>query len=314
MVRHLRLLLVPLVAGLVLATGAPAGGAPGAPARPAFPDRVDLPDGWAPEGITAGRGTSVYVGSLANGAIWRADVRSGAGEVLVPGQAGLVAVGVDYEARRDRLWVAGGPTGAVRVYDAGSGALLEAYQFAAGFLNDLVVTRDAVYVTDSMVQQLAVIPLGRGGSLPDPDDVMTVPLTGDIEFVAGEFNANGIVFTGGWLLVVTTFTGELFRVDPASGEATLVDLGGATVPGGDGLELHGRTLYIVRGGSNLVDAFRLRRSLRSAELLGSLTSPGLDFPATAAFTAGRLWAVNARFEVPPTPTTEYWITRLPGRP
>ena len=34
-----------------------------------FPSRIDLPDGWQPEGITAGRGNTAYVGSLADGAI-----------------------------------------------------------------------------------------------------------------------------------------------------------------------------------------------------------------------------------------------------
>ena len=40
----------------------------------------------------------------------------------------------------------------------------------------------------------------------------------------------------------------------------------------------------------------------------------LDIPTTAAFVAGRLWVVNARFGTPVTPTTDYWITKLPGRP
>ena len=45
-----------------------------------------------PEGITAGRGTTVFVG-LANGAVWHGDVRTGSGEVLVPGVTGRTAVG-----------------------------------------------------------------------------------------------------------------------------------------------------------------------------------------------------------------------------
>src|SRR5215207_4070601 len=132
------------VAALALALGAVAAPANAVPLR----DRIDLPDGWAPEGITAGPGTTVYVGSLANGGIWQANVLTGDGSILVEGQAGLV--GVEYEADADRLWIAGGPTGQVRVYDASSGELLETYVFSpAGFLNDLVVTDEAVYVTDS---------------------------------------------------------------------------------------------------------------------------------------------------------------------
>lgn len=280
-----------------------------------FPARIDLPNGWAPEGITAGRGTTVFVGSLANGAIWKGDVRTGQGRVLVPGVAGNVAVGVEYEARADRLWVAGGATGAVRAYDATSGRLLQTYAFSpAGFLNDLVVTRGAVYVTDSFIQQLDVIPLGRDGDLPAPSAATTLQLSGDISFVAGQFNANGIVASRGWLILVQSTTGRLFRVRPRTGVTKAIDLGGASVSFGDGLELHGRTLYVVRNQLNQVDVFRLGERLAAARLRGTITSPGLDVPTTIAFQAGRLWAVNARFSTPVTPTTPYWITRLPARP
>ena len=42
----------------------------------------------------------------------------------------------------------------------------QTYHFTAGFLNDVVVTSHAVYVTDSNIQQLIVIPLGRHGACP----------------------------------------------------------------------------------------------------------------------------------------------------
>ena len=44
-----------------------------------FPQVISLPNGFRPEGISAGRGTSFYVGSLVDGAIYRGDVRTGAG-------------------------------------------------------------------------------------------------------------------------------------------------------------------------------------------------------------------------------------------
>jgi hypothetical protein len=278
-----------------------------------FPARIALPNGFAPEGITAGRGTTVYVGSLMDGRIWRGDVRTGQGAVYI-GPAGGMAVGTEYEAGANRLWVAGGGTGAVRVYNATTGALLQTYQFGAGrFLNDLVATREAVYVTDSLMQQLIVIPLGPGGALPAPTEAHTIPLTGDIHYIAG-FNANGIVASRGWLIIVQSNTGQLFRVDPATGSTQEIDLGGASVTFGDGLELVGSTLYAVRNQLNRVAVFRVGAGLASAQLLGEITSPDLDVPTTAAFSAGWLWAVNARFGTPPTPDTAYWITRLPTRP
>jgi len=279
-------------------------------AHSTFPSRIDLPPGWMPEGITAGRGNTIFVGSLAGGGVWKGNVRTGQGEQFIPHWGGP-AVGVEYEARSNRLWVAGGPTGTVRVYNASTGALLRQYTFApAGFLNDLVVTRTAVYVTDSANAWLDVIPLGRHGQLPAADATTTLPLTG-IVFEAGEFNLNGIVATRHSLIVVDSFTGGLFRVNKRTGAATEIQTGGASVANGDGLELRGRTLYVVRNQNHLVQVFRLNWSLTSATPRGTLTDPSLSVPTTAALQAGRLWVVNARFGIP---TTEYYVTRLPAKP
>ena len=297
-----------MLVGLVTATSVGA-----APARSGgnFPTRIALPDGFAPEGITTGRGTTVYVGSLADGAIWQADVRTGEGSILVPGVEGRVAVGVEYDKARQVLWVAGGPTGTIRAFDTRSGDLLATYTFDAEFLNDLVVTRDAVYATDSQMQQLAVVPLS-GRDLPAPEAATTLPLTGDLVYIGG-FNANGIVAKRGFLLVVQSNTGELFRVDPGTGETVRVDLGGYLLTNGDGLELRGSRLFVVRNMDNLIAEIRLGRHLTTGSLVRELTSPDFDVPTTATLAAGRLWAVNARFGTPPTPTTEYWITKVPGR-
>jgi hypothetical protein len=303
-----------LSAVLALAVALTAIAAPASAARP-FPNRIDLPNGWAPEGITAGTGTTVYVGSLATGSVLKADVRTGMWSPLVP-PAGGPAVGVEYEAGANRLWVAGGPTGQVRVYDASSGMPLETYTFSpAGFLNDLVVTDSAVYVTDSGFAHLNVIPLGEGGELPDPSEATTLPLGGDFELVAGQFNANGIVAARGWLIVVNSFTGKLFRVDPATGDAIEIRLGaGVDVRFGDGLEVHGGTLYVVQNQLNRVAVFALGPRLVVALRLGFLSSNTLAVPTTAAWVAGSVYAVNARFGTPVTPDTQYWITRLPSRP
>ena len=59
-----------------------------------FPDRINLPDGFFPEGIESGRGTSVFVGSLIDGAIWRGDLRTGTGGVFTnPDDQGGAGVG-----------------------------------------------------------------------------------------------------------------------------------------------------------------------------------------------------------------------------
>ena len=278
-------------------------------AAPPGPSSIALPNGWAPEGITAGPGTTVFVGSLTAGGIWRGDVRTGQGAVI-PGTEGTLGVGTEYEAAANRLWVAGGGSGQVHVFDASSGELLQTYTFSpAGFLNDLVVTDDAVYVTDSSFAWLDVIPINADGSLADPADAFMLPLGGDFS-LGPNFNLNGIVTARGWLIGVQSNTGKLFRIDPSSGDATQIALGtGVDVINGDGLEVHGRTLYVVQNQNNRVEVFALGPGLASATLQRTLTG-ALDIPTTIAWVAGATYVVNARFNTPPTPTTPYAITRL----
>jgi outer membrane protein assembly factor BamB len=312
-----RLLLAGVLALFALA--APAGAAP-VRAGGDFPARIDLPDGFDfPEGIEHGRGTTFFVGSLLTGAIWRGDLRTGSGSVLAPGSSGRASAGIAYDPGHDRIWVAGGGpllvgSGDIRVYNASSGALLATYQLpGVGLMNDVAITRDAVYVTDSGFAQLIVIPLPRDGSLPPPTAATKLPLAGDMIQAPG-INLNGIVARAGFLLVANSTTGKLFRVDPASGVARKLDLGGADLSYPDGLELLGNTLYVVRPFDDRVTVVALAAGLTRGVVLGDLTAPSLDIPTTATVAAGRLWVTNLRFTTPPTPATPNWITRLPLGP
>jgi hypothetical protein len=280
----------------------------------ALPTRIDLPDGFQPEGITSGFHGRLYVGSVANGAIWRGSARSGEGRILVEGVAGRQATGIHIDWR-GRLWVAGANNHTIRVYNALTGRLLQTYEFpTAGFINDLAITRRAVYATDSNNAQLAVVPLGRFGRLPAPSKATLLPLTGDFALQAG-FNNNGIVAKRGWLIVVQSNTGFLFRVDPKTGATRRIDTGGELVTNGDGLAARNGKLYVVRNQNNLVAVFNLGSDLLSASFLGTITSVGnLDVPTTATFALDALWAVNARFGVASPATADYWITRLPTSP
>jgi hypothetical protein len=275
---------------------------------------IPLANGWQPEGIAAGRGMTAYVGSLADSGIARIDLRTGARNDDFVGSATGPAVGLEYEAGADRLWVAGGPSGEVRVYDASSGALLQTYSFGAGrFVNDIVVTRDAAYATDSFAAELLVVPLGGGGALPDSGAAFTEQLTGDWVQVAG-FNSNGIEAFGGWLLIPNSTTGQLFAINPATGEATEV-LPAGSIPAADGMLLIGSTLYVVQNQANLISVWGIHGG--AVTLVGSIGEDDLpagatfDVPTTIAFAGGSLWAANARFSTPPTPDTPYWITRVP---
>ena len=145
----------------------------------AFPHTIPLPDGWQPEGIASGKGTTFYVGSIPTGAVYRGDLRTGKGAVLVPGAAGRSATGLKFD--RGRLFVAGASTGKAFVYDARSGDLIRQYQLATGagatFVNDVVVTKQAAYFTDSSRAVLYAVPLSRNGA--PAAAARTIPLTGD---------------------------------------------------------------------------------------------------------------------------------------
>jgi sugar lactone lactonase YvrE len=266
-----------------------------------FPETFPVPPGSQPEGIAAGKGTTLYVGSRANGSVYRADARTGRGAVLVPGQAGRGAFGL--KLADGKLYVAGGPTGFGYVYDARTGANVAAHDFDGAFVNDVTVTRRAAYFTDSQKPLLYVVP--RDGREP-----FSLQLTGDFEFVPDEFNANGIAATpdGEKLILVQSFTGKLFTVDPDTGATELIDA--PLLPNGDGILLVGPVLFVVQNQLNQIAAILLDRRLERGVRVATLTDPDFDVPTTVARLGLRLYAINARFNTPPTPETTYDVVKV----
>ncbi len=294
-------LLVLVALGSLLCTMAPANAAQ-------VTGRIALADGLQPEGIHVSADGTFYAGSLVDGTIVVGDVKTGASHVLVTPPAGRISAGL--EVHDGLLYVAGGPTGAF-VYDATTGATVRAFGVDAGaFVNDVVVTRDAAWFTNSFNSVLYRLPLS--GGLPGTD-LQTIPLSGDFTLEAG-FNLNGIETTPGgrWLISVQSNTGDLFRIDPASGETARIDLGGESLVAGDGLLRAGAMLYVGRN-TNVVDVVRLDGRSRSGRVTGEITSSDFDVPTTLGRHGSRLYVIQARFDVVPTPDTPYWIAVVPAR-
>ncbi|MBA9006208.1 SMP-30/gluconolactonase/LRE family protein [Thermomonospora cellulosilytica] len=301
--RHWRTAVVSLVS-----LGALVGAGPGVQAQerregPAFPAAFPLPDGFQPEGIAIGRAPVAYFGSRVDGDIYRVDLRTGKGAVFSQGP-GTPSLGMKVD-RRGRLFVAGGSGGDARVVDTRTGRVLASYRLAEGasFVNDVVLHRDAAWFTDSTNKVLYKLPLGRDGALPAA--ARRLEITG-VEYGEG-INANGIVPTpdGRNLLVVQSNQGRLLRVDPRTGRAGVVDLGGESLQFGDGLLLKGRTLYAVQNRLNVVAEVRLNDAGTAGTVVRRIGDPRFDVPTTAAAFKGRLYLPNARFTTPPTPTTSY---------
>jgi sugar lactone lactonase YvrE len=312
-VRHRLRALVALaaVAGTTAALLGPAAPASAGSRAPLFPTVISLPNGFQPEGIATGLLPFAFFGSRADGSIYRVNLVTGRGETINPG-FGSASLGMKLDVV-GRLFVAGATSGDGRVVNAVTGATIAVYDFtsvADTFVNDVILTPSAAWFTDSRQQALYGLPFGPHGRLPDAGDVIRLPLTGDIAatWVPGAINANGIARTpdGRGLIIVQSNTGLLFRVDPATGNTRRVDLGGATVPNGDGLLLEGRTLYVVQNVRNQISVVDLDRSgTRGAVRPEVLTSPDFDVPTTVARWGTRFYLPNARFTTPATPDTTY---------
>ena len=304
------------VLGLTLVPGVlPTTAAVAPPDRP-FPARIELPDDFQPEGIALGPGPTAWFGSRADGAIYEVSLRTGEGSIISPA-TGTPAVGMKSD-QQGRLYVAGGGSGTARIIDTETGGVLVERTLTTGssFVNDVVLTHGAAWFTDSSRAQLYRLDRGAGGR--PGTSVATLPLTGEWRQVAG-FNANGISTTptGRALLVVNSTTGLLYRVDPATGEATEVDTGGALLTRGDGMLRHGRTLYVVRNTLNEVAVLRLSPDGLSGRLVRTITADDLgagasfDVPTTVARFGANLYLPNARFGIQdPAPTDEYWVTKV----
>ncbi len=289
-----------------------------APPPPATPSSIALPNGFRPEGIASGEGTTLYAGSLANGAVYQADVATGEGSILVEGATGeneRINVGLTFDSRTGYLFAAGGPTGKAQVYDTKAGTLLQTYTLSADakFVNDAILSGDSVYFTDSARSVLYRLALGEGGTLPEGDaGIGELLVTGAFEVDPdARINANGIeVAEDGTLIVVNSSTGQLFTVNPETGNSSEIDLGDSDVTNGDGILLDGNTLYVVQNRDNKIAAVSLSNDRSSGTITTTLTNPAFDVPTTLADVGGTLYAVNARFGTEPTADTEYSIVKV----
>jgi hypothetical protein len=278
---------------LSLAMAAPAFAEP-------FPDSVPLPVDFAPEGIAVGTGSTFYAGSLTSGDVYRGSLRSGEGEIFIDSPAGRVAAGLKADRAHRLLFVAGGDTGAAYVYDLRTGDPVATYQFGpsgAALLNDVIVTREAAYFTDSFAPVLYKIPIAGGGALGPGE---TIALSGPAAAIDPTFpNLNGIEATedGSTLIVNHTVLGALFTVDPATGASAPIAVEGLLPFTLDGLLLAGRDLWAVENFANTLVRVTLSPDLTSGTITSEITSPLFRVPTTVARHGSRLALVNARFDL-----------------
>ena len=277
-----------------------------------------MPNGFEGEGIELGKGHEFFVGansysslfgsypvSELAGAIYKGNLRTGVGDFLLT-PTGKSASGLSYDPRTDYLYAATGfgdfTDQGVTVYDASSGDVITEITFGDYIaINDCLVTRRAVYCTDSFNPNLYKLVLEQGGRLPSTPVVEVIPMTG-FEMVEG-FNANGLVggFDGKQLVIVNITSGLLYRVDTASGEASPLEIEGAEqlFADGDGLYLNGRTLYIMQNFSDKIAVVQLSGDLSGGEFIKNIPGEGEPNPLRVATTiigfGNSLYAINTNF-------------------
>lgn len=288
-----------------------------APAALAAPDKPSIEyvlteNNGNPEGVAWDPATqSFFTGTVANGTIYRGTLGDTSVDVWIPGP-GTPAVGMKVDG--GLLYVAGGPSGLIKVYSIATASLVATFETGAGgFLNDLVVTNRGVFVTDSVRPVLWHITpelLAAGSGTPE-----SIGLAPEIPF-ASPFNLNGIVSfkDGRELIVVHSGLGTLYRID-LSFEAGSVDsraIAQIDAPNvnGDGLLVDQGMLIAVVGGPPTAQLVFLDLSgdHSSATLLGTRTDATFQRPSTIARAKNTYLVVNADFT---TNTPPFTLSGLP---
>ena len=277
---------------LLLPTALPALAAPD-------PREIVLDGATSAEGIAAGEGKTFYAGELTTGDIFRGDIRKGTATRFIDAPAGRAAVGMKADTCNGLLFVAGGATGKAFVYSTETGKPVADFQLGKGFINDVTLTGDGAWFTNSAAAELYFLPVGEHGEL---GKVKTLKLSGPAAELTQGFNLNGIAGSedGKVLIVAHSMNGALYTVNPKTGESAAIK--GASVPFVDGILVRGDNVWAVQNQLNQITRLDLSSDLSSAEVRNIIKSGAFNIPTTVAlFGEGTLAAVNAQFNQPPSP-------------
>jgi len=294
------------VLGLVVPTvlTTPAAAAPAS-------DLIVLPGAISAEGVAVGHGATFYAGDLFGGDIYRGNLQHGTAALFIDAPPGQMAVGLKVDDASGLLFVAGGFAGQGHVYDADTGASVATYQFGPpgqSLINDVVVTQDGAWFTDSQQAHLYFVPIGPGGAL---GAASTLTVTGPAADTSGEFNFNGIAATpdGHTLIVAHSTTQALYAVDPQTGASTLV----VEIAGPDGILYESGRMWVAQPFQNQVTRLRLNPDLSGGVVDKVITSDLFQTPTTVAVHGNRLAAVNAKFDTGLPPTADEYEVVLVDR-
>ncbi|MGW4520360.1 hypothetical protein [Amycolatopsis sp. NPDC004378] len=270
---------------------------------------IVLPGARSAEGITAAGGGEYYTGDLVAGTIFREDLGRGTAERFIEAPPGTTAAGVDLDRRHDLLFVAGGNGGKAYVYNVRTKTKVADFTFGdprTSYVNDVVVTPQGAWFTDSYHPQLFFVP-DAAGVLGTP---RTLPLSGPgAGGSPGNFFMNDVIATpsGDTLLVAATTPGKVYTIDPRTGVSK--EIAGVNSPSVVSLVLEGNRLWAVQL-DDRITRWCLDGDLSHGTAAGTITDPLFDQPVSAIKVGNRLAVVNSHIYsgYPPTsPTYEVLV-------
>jgi Cu-Zn family superoxide dismutase len=292
--RFTKILLFPaLLLGLFALAPAALGQTDGDYQLYTLPGNAVFPEGVAYDAVTG----NFYVSSTGDGSIMRGNINGTAAEVWLPGghDGHTFATGLKVDSQ-GRLYVSGGSTGLMSIYDTRTKALLAQFKTGATptFVNDVALTPDgSAYFTDS--NQPVIYRVAPAGGQFTYEQWL--PLTGTVASYVQGFNLNGITASedGRYLVVVQSNTGKLHRITVATKEVRTIDVGNETFTSGDGIGLSGDYLHVLRNSLGLLVTVQLNADLSAGQVVSAWTSPAFMYPTTFAQAGSRLLVVNSQF-------------------
>jgi Cu-Zn family superoxide dismutase len=260
-------------------------------AQPKRAERAQIPKTYVlpgatlfPEGMgyDARRG-DFFVGAAGDGSVLRGNVSSP--NVKVFSAAGADGRTAALGARPDhrRVFVGSFGSGKVWIYGETTGKLIATLDtgLPSSVLNDFAFLPDGTaFVTDSINPYLWRITFGRNGS---PTLEKWLDFTGTPFVYGPDINADGIVTAPGnrYLVVNQLSTGKLFRIDVKSKAVTEIDVGGFDLTNADGMDIVGRSLYVVRNVNAQIVKVDLSSDFSTGTVDTITTSPAFLFPTAA---------------------------------
>jgi Cu-Zn family superoxide dismutase len=252
-----------------------------------------------PEGITLGPGGDFFVGSSADGTIFRGVLTEATTDVWLPAGSDDRTVALGLTVYDDsQLLVCGGKTGQFHAYDVSTRELVSR-RAVDGYLNDVQVIGDHAYATDSSRPTVWRFDLRAADAQPEP---LELPRAGYL---------NGIAGRDDFLLVADQGDEVVWRLG-LDGAAEVI----ATDYAADGLLLVDDILIGVcnRGETTQTAEFFLSALRLSpagpAVHLGEYADPRFATPTTLALDGDRILVVNAQFAARPDPRLPFSVIAL----